>query len=400
MDEKASRMLLSNNPHFVFDTFVHDALKHMFGHRESMCHYKPGINAFYTDFLLSQRHLADLTEKYQRAYIDRWSVHAQPSGTARRVSLYDDMFETAFEATVCVLFDKHLVTPAFTDAMRRFIAKDYMLMSGIPHYFLSDIIRTREFMVQALCTWRARYGETSAYASDLLEEREKGSRTRWHTDITLTDRDLAVDNFVILYASSVNTFLMMFWTLYHIYTTPHVLATARASVITYLNTHHDSIEEYLGQPVFSLQQLEDQTYLKACIQEALRLHTSGFIFRDVVQDFEYEVKGERYLIKRGERLVSNPAFLHFDPVLYPNPDTFDPDRYSEKKDRHNLSFGGGVHYCPGRKFARNEILTAVIHYLVKYDLEFQDAPIVGFGVGTGTETFADPATLVGVKRAL
>jgi cytochrome P450 len=55
-------------------------------------------------------------------------------------------------------------------------------------------------------------------------------------------------------------------------------------------------------------------------------------------------------------LVAAPL-LHHDPAAYPNPSTFDPDRFIGKRPSPNswVPFGGGLRRCPGAAFAHMEM---------------------------------------------
>lgn len=58
-------------------------------------------------------------------------------------------------------------------------------------------------------------------------------------------------------------------------------------------------------------------------------------------------------VEKGTRLVVPVRALHFDPQYWPNPDQYDPERFSEeqKKTRPSavyLPFGDGPRICIGR----------------------------------------------------
>jgi cytochrome P450 len=55
-------------------------------------------------------------------------------------------------------------------------------------------------------------------------------------------------------------------------------------------------------------------------------------------------------------LVAAPL-LHHDPVAYPNPSAFDPDRFIGKRPSPHswVPFGGGLRRCPGAAFAHMEM---------------------------------------------
>lgn len=75
-----------------------------------------------------------------------------------------------------------------------------------------------------------------------------------------------------------------------------------------------------------------------------------------------------------------------DPELYPSPDVFDGLRFykiREKEGNENkfqyvttskdwLNWGHGVHACPGRFFAANEMKIILVHLLLNYDIKLRD----------------------------
>jgi C-22 sterol desaturase len=52
-----------------------------------------------------------------------------------------------------------------------------------------------------------------------------------------------------------------------------------------------------------------------------------------------------------------------DPEVYPNPDTFDPERWitgdAEKASKNWLVFGTGPHYCLGQQYAQLNLMAMI-----------------------------------------
>lgn len=64
--------------------------------------------------------------------------------------------------------------------------------------------------------------------------------------------------------------------------------------------------------------------------------------------------------------------IHFDPDIYPDPLTYNPDRFApeEVSKRHNFSFlpfGEGPRVCIGERFAVVEIKLALAKILTSYE---------------------------------
>jgi len=67
----------------------------------------------------------------------------------------------------------------------------------------------------------------------------------------------------------------------------------------------------------------------------------------------YDVPGESLTIEKGQKITIPLYSIHHDPKYYPNPDTFDPERFTEeeKSKRPNgtfLPFGDGPRHCIGK----------------------------------------------------
>lgn len=78
-----------------------------------------------------------------------------------------------------------------------------------------------------------------------------------------------------------------------------------------------------------------------------------------------------------------PGYHHnFDPIVHPDPDTFDAKRHLRKRQESNthkfhfasvsddmLNWGSGRHSCPGRFFAQETLKLMIIHLLEHYEFK-------------------------------
>ncbi len=93
------------------------------------------------------------------------------------------------------------------------------------------------------------------------------------------------------------------------------------------------------------------TFLGNVVLEAARLEISGGSFRLVMKTHTYK----NFVLPKGHLVTVYTPSVHRNPELFPNPDTFDPDRlltnHHVKDYQHSLMvFGGGPHACLGRRF--------------------------------------------------
>lgn len=102
--------------------------------------------------------------------------------------------------------------------------------------------------------------------------------------------------------------------------------------------------------------LQGMKYLDMVISETLRKWPGAVsLDRMCTKDFVFEADGKRIEIKRGQTIIIPVVGLHHDPQYFPNPEKFDPERFSsENKDNITpftyMPFGEGPRICIGVLF--------------------------------------------------
>lgn len=124
-----------------------------------------------------------------------------------------------------------------------------------------------------------------------------------------------------------------------------------------------------------------------------------------------EVKLSDGTIIRKGAMIAVSARQQRDPAVYKNPEQWDGYRFFDMRKQpgmehvgqlvstspEHLGFGHGLHACPGRFFAANEIKILFCHLLLKYD--FKLAP--GSKPQSRTSGFhinSDPIAKVSIRR--
>jgi cytochrome P450/CRP-like cAMP-binding protein len=107
--------------------------------------------------------------------------------------------------------------------------------------------------------------------------------------------------------------------------------------------------------------LRHMPVLRAAMREALRLYpVVAGIPRHAKQDFEFE----GYRIRKGQKVYIATSVTHVLPEFFPNPFSFDADRFLPPRDEHYqphvlLPFGAGAHVCLGASLATLFTLTTL-----------------------------------------
>ncbi|XP_043592974.1 probable cytochrome P450 6a13 isoform X2 [Bombus pyrosoma] len=91
-------------------------------------------------------------------------------------------------------------------------------------------------------------------------------------------------------------------------------------------------------------------------------------------EHQYQIPGSKVELPVGMRVIIPIYGFHHDPDYYPDPATFDPERFTEenKRTRHPytyLPFGEGPRNCIGMRFALLQIKVGIISFLRKHRVE-------------------------------
>jgi hypothetical protein len=174
-------------------------------------------------------------------------------------------------------------------------------------------------------------------------------------------------NLLLLWLVIDNSMSATFWILYYL------LQDSKAFSVV-----QDEVRKVNTYP-YTLPDLNSMEFLHSTMLEAMRLARTGWYGRKVTDDCIVDLHGCRYLLEKDSLLLSYPALVHSDPDVFESPSEFIYDRFvgsCKSKDGSvpeppaNLKFfGGGAHYCPGRKFALTEAKAFVARLLTLCDVE-------------------------------
>jgi cytochrome P450 len=155
-----------------------------------------------------------------------------------------------------------------------------------------------------------------------------------------------------------------------LYTTSYAIVPAALSWVWYLLCTHPEIyrrvqregkERLVGRtPV--LADLEQLPYSLQVIKEALRLYTPVLGYGRVTTR-DLEMGG--YRIPQGARLLISPFTLHRRADVFPEPESFDPERFSLEREKllpphAYIPFGDGPRACIARHFALTQLHLIVV----------------------------------------
>jgi cytochrome P450 len=159
---------------------------------------------------------------------------------------------------------------------------------------------------------------------------------------SMTDGQLRDEAMTIFLAGHETTANALAWTWYLLSQNPEAEAHVHAELGAVLSGKSPSVED-----------LPKLTYTEMVLAESMRLYPPAWIIgRKALEDVEVN----SYLIPAGSLVLMSQYVMHRDPRYYPDPNRFEPLRWSAeaKAARPKFSyfpFGGGPRVCLGESFA-------------------------------------------------
>ncbi|WP_053750439.1 cytochrome P450 [Streptomyces sp. MMG1533] len=162
----------------------------------------------------------------------------------------------------------------------------------------------------------------------------------------LTGHQICSEILTLAVAGTETTASVLSWVLYELARHPDI----EERVLT-------ELEEVIEDRPVTLDDLGRLPYLNRVISEALRLHHTGWL---VTRRTTQETRLGQWTLPADTELAYCQHALHRDPELFPDPLSFDPDRWKDSSPPPAfLPFGAGKHKCIGDRFALTELSTAI-----------------------------------------
>jgi len=153
------------------------------------------------------------------------------------------------------------------------------------------------------------------------------------------------------------------FTLYELAMQPHLQTRLRNEIL-------DVMKKNQGKLPY--EDIRDMEYMHMVVSETLR-KVPVLPILDRVAGRDYVIPGTNITIEKGITVYVPLLGLHMDQDVYPDPDHYDPERFSEEngKTRHPfmyLPFGEGPKYCLGKTFGLVSVKTALANILANYEV--------------------------------
>jgi cytochrome P450 len=197
--------------------------------------------------------------------------------------------------------------------------------------------RADELLYQTIAERRADPGapQRKDVLATLLQARDENGEK-------LTDRELRDELMTALAAGHETTATSLAWAVANLLTNPKSYAALREEIAA------------AGGVSATPEKLASLPYLDAVIKENLRLRP---IVPVVGRMLKKPTKLGGYDLPAGSAVGACIFLAHRNPEIYPNPDSFEPERFLgvPVDPVHWLPFGGGIRRCIGAQFATYEM---------------------------------------------
>jgi cytochrome P450 len=163
---------------------------------------------------------------------------------------------------------------------------------------------------------------------------------------------------------------MTSWVLIEILSRPGLIDRIRAEISRAI-----TIDQKTGLTVVNIPVLIHLPLLCSVYSECLRLRNSV----QVVRQLRNDVRIDGYTLKAGNLIIAPSYLAHQDSSAWSNgtggypAHEFWPERFLHRsktvESGNYFPYGGGTAACPGRYYAKQEILAAVALVIAKFDFE-------------------------------
>lgn len=359
-----------------------------------------------TEYLLRQSHANDLAREFTRCYGDALRSEVQAiqgeTGSRKAVDLYAWLQSVQFGASTTAYMGEHIkkIYPGFAKDFFTYDRGFLDLIYGFSKLLKPKAYAARDKVLDGCTKWiEAMDQETGGKLVDANDpetawEPQWGSRISrarqalWKS-VELSPRGRASLELGFLFGLNSNAIPITGWMLMHILDPrkPGLLARVLVQI------EQCAAMNAAGAITLNIQKLASDPLMQSIFHETLRLYTDVLVTRELFEDVKLPLTESKdspswLQLKKGTRVLAPTLMNHWDSTHFVDPpaDVFCAERYlvpsnPEKEKSGDYSFsseadrgkhwpwGGGKTMCPGRLFAKQEVLAAVALVLLSFDVK-------------------------------
>lgn len=356
-----------------------------------------------TEYLIKTERVNELTAEFLR--VVRAQVAHDFADGPGEVNLYQWMRKLMFHASTTALWGDRILEaiPDFEDLFFVFDKDMLSMFYGLPDFLISRQVSNRNKILDKLVGWyKIAEKETGGIIADpdtvawdpVYGSRFSRSRQLFCRERGMTRRSTAGIELGSLFGLSSNAIPATGWMLFYILDSKR--STEKPTLYDQIMVEIEASKSKNG--TISVPLLVTQPILQSTLHEVLRMYVDVLVARQIDRDMSLPLtpedsKSPRYLSLKANTMLMIPSYpAHNDPVTWQSPEfphhppastfypyrflTADPSDPSQKPvftTAHTAGkffpFGGGKTMCPGRTFAKQEMLASVATWLSTFDFE-------------------------------
>ncbi|KAK1635793.1 cytochrome P450 [Colletotrichum phormii] len=336
------------------------------------------LHGIYLKNLTEKSAVDFLTAKFVFEFSEQLKTCPEGASAPAVVGLYDFLQTYQFAASTITLVGPRILQKGSLEAKTfwDYDAAFMTLMQGLPKLVCRKGWAARDRTLEATKDWLAAATAGCPRDSDADWEENFGHRLVRERNAALVDYGISFEgraamHMGLIWAINANAVPMTAYMLFEMVRDPQLLSRIRAEVKTAMvvGTNTASVLD------IDITKLAALPLLNSVYNECLRLRSSIPISRRLRQDIEID----GYTLKKDNFILAPSWLSHIDEAVWAFPGHPARDFWAERflqpemrkvKLGDYCPYGGGGVICPGRFFAKHEILAAVAMMVTTFDMEF------------------------------
>ncbi|KAH6701359.1 cytochrome P450 [Leptodontidium sp. MPI-SDFR-AT-0119] len=356
--------------------------------------YWLGHDHVYAEYLTNRTYSDALAQSFQKLFSQR--LDRQTTAEWTTVGLFGLLKTAMAESAIISLFGSQIIdlNPGFLECYWEFDDVAGTLVWGLPNFMQRSSVRIKDRLHKMTrnhidSAWEN--FDWDGADADSAWEPHFGSRlsretAKWLREGGFSDQAAAGHTLASLFGLNGNTVPITAWAMYELIRDPSLLQAARNEVLQTYVTDPDTGTRHLDA-----QRLISMPLMQSFYVEIMRMHVSFNVTREAMEPIEID----GYHLEKGSLIQTCSQIAHFEEAVWgaeghPASEfwAWRHVKYVEKTDEATgkvtthpqfsmkgrpssfFPYGGGYVMCPGRHFAKQEILLAIAVMITKFDIEF------------------------------
>lgn len=193
---------------------------------------------------------------------------------------------------------------------------------------------------------------------------------------TMTYEEIAAQVFIFYIAGTESSTATISYTIYELSQNEELMQRAVRDV-------EDTLEENGGE--FTYDAVNNMKFIDLCVKETLRKYPAlPILNRECTKDYQFP--GTNFTIEKGTSIIISLLGIHRDEKFFPNPELYDPDRFTDEKKAYDedmyMPFGSGPRSCIAFRLGLMVAKVAIVKLLMSFKIEQHEKKELEFDVGT------------------